>query len=115
MDPPKAAYESNENHYLITDTEGYICNVSEGLRWQMGLHARFFQYGESIFKNMINLRQIAGSKILDDPETVEALEQEGLIINFDTSTIIDKIEMEALTSEEIIEIRSNIGKYQAYV
>ncbi len=40
---------------------------------------------------------------------------DGAIINFDTRTIMNNVDLESLTSDEIIEVRSNLGLYQAYL
>ena len=38
-----------------------------------------------------------------------------MILNFDTSKILNTVEIESLTSDEIIEVKSNLGQYQCYV
>jgi hypothetical protein len=40
---------------------------------------------------------------------------EGALVNFDTRTIMNNVDLESLTSDEIIEVRSNLGQYQAYL
>lgn len=39
---PKGNLERYEQHYLLTDKEGYIKNISEGLNYTLGLHPKFF-------------------------------------------------------------------------
>ncbi len=41
----------------------------------------------------------------------ESLENEGAIVTFDTRNILNNIELESLTSDEILEVRSNLGQY----
>ena len=50
-----------------------------------------------------------------DAELGEALENEGAMVTIDTRNILNNIELESLTSDEILEVRSNLGQYNAYV
>ena len=54
MPDPKVEYEAYHSHYILTDSKGYIANLSEGLLKEMGLHAKFFQLKDldSINKGM---------------------------------------------------------------
>jgi hypothetical protein len=58
---------------------------------------------------MFNIQKI--SPDLFDPEFQEALEMEGAIVTVDTRNILNNIELESLTSDEILEVRSNLGIY----
>jgi hypothetical protein len=49
MEPPKPEFEKLEKNYIICDVDGNITNVTEGLNYELGLHAKFFQYSDSIF------------------------------------------------------------------
>ncbi len=49
MENPKPEYEKHDHEYIITDKEGNITNVTEGLFMEMGLHSKFFNYTDSIF------------------------------------------------------------------
>jgi hypothetical protein len=49
MEPVKSEFEKLEKNYILTDTDGNISNVTEGLNFELGLHAKFFQYTDSIF------------------------------------------------------------------
>jgi len=40
---------------------------------------------------------------------------EGKCLTFDTTSILNNIDLEQLTSDEIIEVRSNLGRYEVYV
>ncbi len=42
MEPPKAEFEKLEKQYIICDVDGNITNVTEGLNYEIGLHAKFF-------------------------------------------------------------------------
>lgn len=50
-----------------------------------------------------------------DAELAESLENEGAMVTIDTRNILNNIELESLTSDEILEVRSNLGQYNAYV
>ena len=43
------------------------------------------------------------------------LEDEGIVITIDTKNMLSFIEIENLTSEELLEIRSKLGRYECYV
>lgn len=49
MESAKPEYEKFDHEYIITDKEGNITNVTEGLFMEMGLHSKFFNYTDSIF------------------------------------------------------------------
>lgn len=38
-----------------------------------------------------------------------------MILTFDTRNILNFVELESLNSEEVIEVKANLGVYQAYV
>jgi hypothetical protein len=50
-----------------------------------------------------------------DHDITDQLQMEGTILPIDTRTIMNNVDLESLTSDEIIEVRSNLGQYQAYV
>jgi hypothetical protein len=58
MEPPISEFERLDRHYMITDTDGNITNVTEGLLGELGLHAKFFHYTDSIFQQMFNVKCI---------------------------------------------------------
>jgi hypothetical protein len=64
MEKPKAEYEQLDQDYIVTDKDGNITNVTEGLFMEMGLHPKFFNYTDSIFQQMFNLSRIV-------PETAD--------------------------------------------
>jgi hypothetical protein len=49
MENPKHEYEAYDQHYLITDHDGNIYNVTEGMNTELGLNSKFFNYSDSIF------------------------------------------------------------------
>ena len=49
MEPIKAEFEKYDKQYMITDVDGNITNVTEGMNYELGMHAKFFQYTDSIF------------------------------------------------------------------
>ena len=58
MDPPKNEFSVYEQNYIVTDIEGNITNVTEGLCIDLGLNAKFFNYTDSIFQQMFNIQRI---------------------------------------------------------
>lgn len=58
MEPVKPVFEKYDKQYIITDVDGNITNVTEGLNLELGLHAKFFQYTDSIFQQMFHLQKI---------------------------------------------------------
>lgn len=113
MEPPSAEFERLDRHYLITDIDGNITNVTEGLLGELGLHAKFFNYTDSIFQQMFNFKSIC--PVIMDNSIQESLENEGKILTIDTTGILSNIELESLTSDEIVEVKSNLGRYDTYV
>ena len=43
------------------------------------------------------------------------LEDEGSFLLFDTRNIMNHIDLETLSSEEVLDIRSKLGRYQVFV
>jgi hypothetical protein len=56
---------------------------------------------------MYNIQKIAPDIV--DHDVMDQLQGEGIILNFDTSKILNTVEIESLTSDEIIEVKSNLG------
>lgn len=77
------------------------------------MHSKFFMYNDSIFQQMFSISNICPDLL--DPEYFEALETDGCLVLLDTRNILNKIELEALTSEEVREVRANLCQYNAYV
>jgi hypothetical protein len=42
IEPPKQDFEKHEKHYILTDIEGNIANVTQGMYFELGLHTQFF-------------------------------------------------------------------------
>ena len=61
---------------------------------------------------MYNIQKIAPD--IQDHDVLDQLQTEGLILNFDTSKVLNTVEIESLTSDEIIEVKSNVGLYSCY-
>lgn len=107
MEKVKPEFDKYDQEYIITDKDGNITNVTEGLFTDMGLHSNFFNYTDSIFQQMFNITKICPE--ITDPDTMDQIQGEGAILTFDTSKILNTVEIEALNSEEIIEVKSNLG------
>lgn len=54
---------------IMADQKGYVCNVSLGLVYALGLHPKFFSYSHDSFMAMIRLDQLAPSAL--DPGVAE--------------------------------------------
>ena len=99
---------------MLTDHKGYIINLSEGLLKEMGLHSKFFQLKdlESINKGM-NIQQLCSQ--IDYPDVTDSFDTvEGAVLQFDTTAVLDMVDVELLQSDEMLEIKSNLGKYDVY-
>lgn len=97
----------------MTDTNGFILNVTDGLYQEMGLHPKFFNYNEEDTHSLISIEHIC-STILE-PDLLQGMEFEGSVQDFDTTEILDKVDFEKLNFEDMAQIRSNLGKHRAYV
>lgn len=64
MNPVKMDYERMDQHYIMTDMDGYISNISEGLKYEIGLYSKFFNYGDSIFQSKVSISKIC-NKLMD--------------------------------------------------
>lgn len=106
IDPVKHEFNGLDQHYLITDSEGNITNVTESLNTELGLNSKFFNYTDSIFQQMISLEKICVD--IFDPEQIDAMELEGAKLNVDTRNILTSIDLEQLAAEEIIEVKSSL-------
>ncbi len=80
---------------MITDFEGTIVNVSEGLRFDMGLFSKFFNYLDSIFMKSYNLRLLCED--LDEILTHPDISREGVYCDFDTTNLLTSIDYESLS------------------
>lgn len=65
----------------------------------MGLHAKFFQYADSIFAIKFHITQICHE--IMDSDIIETLESGGEVLEIDTTNILSNIELEQLSSEEV--------------
>ena len=75
----------------------------------MCLNSKFFQYTDSIFQTMINLNKICPEAT--NPDNFQMLEEEGQILTFNTERILDNIELEQLSSDEIEEVKNSIKEH----
>lgn len=49
------------------------------------------------------------------PDVQENLQGEGQVLTFDTRDLLAIVELEQLSSEEILDIKTKLGVFQAYV
>ncbi|TNV87946.1 hypothetical protein FGO68_gene6125 [Halteria grandinella] len=116
--PPMQQLEQHDQHYILTNLKGDIFNVSEGLNTEMGLSQKFFSKDEnSQYRLNINLLcpdlGEAGDHMYGNNGSDRLEGGEGQAVTFDTSDILEFVEMEQFTSEEVLEIRSKLGVYHA--
>jgi hypothetical protein len=64
---------------------------------------------------MFSIQRICPDLFESDSYFLEQLETEGMVLTFDTRNILNFVELESLNSEEVIEVKANLGVYQAYV
>ncbi|TNV87853.1 hypothetical protein FGO68_gene5771 [Halteria grandinella] len=115
MEQVKPEFEKLDKQYIITDVEGNITNITEGLKLDIGLHSKFFQYSDSMFQQMFNIQQICPEIFENDQNVQELIEGEGRQLAFDTRNILNNIELEQLNADDIEDIRENLGLYKVYV
>ncbi|TNV87907.1 hypothetical protein FGO68_gene9941 [Halteria grandinella] len=113
MDPPKNQFEHLEHQYILCDQKGNIFHVTDGLNFELGLNSKFFDYNPHAVNSQINI-QVVCPEIME-PDIQDMLESEGTILPLDTREMLNLVELEKLTSEEILEVRTRLGTYQAYV
>ena len=89
LPPVKVGYEKLEQNYIMTDENGYISNISEGLLFEIGLNSKFFQI-KSIdsINRVMNIQSLCSQ--ISYPEVADSFEAEpGQVLQFDTSRILD--------------------------
>ena len=96
----------------MTNGDGFITGVTEGLNTEQGLHSKFFRQSDNLSYN-INLSLICPDLL--DPEIEEQLINGGRLQTFDTRDMLNFVELELLTAEEVYEVQSKLGIFQAYV
>ena len=62
---------------------------------------------------MFNITKICPE--IADHDISDQIQGGGVILQFDTSKILNNVELESLTSDEIIEVKANLGHFQVYV
>ncbi|TNV87925.1 hypothetical protein FGO68_gene15701 [Halteria grandinella] len=94
--------EYNE-HYIMTDRLGYICNISAGLVGQLGLHPAFFNYDDSSFQSMVRIDKIIPNAAFEGMEEFadQLANPVGFTLTFDTVNLLQKVETEVLSHEEL--------------
>eukprot|EP00347_Sterkiella_histriomuscorum_P001449 403371996 len=113
MEQPKHEYLDIEQQYIVTDNDANITNVTEGLNLELGLNSKFFKYSDSIFQTLFNFQKICPE--INQYDIQEQLEDEGCVLNIDTTNMLQHIELESLSSEEILDIKTKLGLYECYI
>ena len=98
--------------YIITDKNGNITNLSEHLAKEVGLHYKFFE-SNNAFSTLIKIDQLLPSLYhsLDHREQLT----DGFITTFDTSSIIDSVNIDVMSQDEALHAISRQGCYNAHV
>lgn len=110
FEPVKNEYEFMDNHTIICDSHGFIANVTEGLNFELGLNQKLFTFNS----NEMSTSNIAIENIcpeIANPDARELLEIEGMTVTINTTELLNLVELEKLSSEELLDIRSKLGTY----
>jgi hypothetical protein len=59
MQEPPSDHKKLDHHYMLTNSNGMMANVTAGLLGAMGLHPKFFIYSTEQIMSLINLESIA--------------------------------------------------------
>lgn len=79
----------------------------------MGLHPRFFIYKFGSNQQHISIEAIC--PYIMDSLTLESLEHEGSVLAFSTRDLLQFVDLEQYTNEEIAIIKSKLCETKAYV
>jgi hypothetical protein len=110
--PSKEGLEKRDQLYFVTESNGNIINVSEGIYTELGLNSKFFSSSNSFLYN-IGIKMLCPE--LNESEVMEALELGGQTVHINSSDILEFVELEALTAEEILQVKSQLGQYECYM
>jgi hypothetical protein len=102
------------HHYLLTDEHHGVACVSEGLALEIGLHAKFFS-ASGIFHVPIHVDRLFKKSITTVDMQRQLETSLGGELEMDTSGIMDHINLEELTNEEISTIRKRLGTYTVHI
>jgi hypothetical protein len=100
-------------HMIMTDDRGSIYNISYGLVKLMGLHTKFFKYQVGSFISMISLDSICRQSF--DPAYKDLIESEGMVVTFDTTDILQLVETEKMSHEELESIIPYLKKQEVFM
>ena len=78
----------------MTDYEGNIVSITEGLGLTVGLRASFFQYSDDNSMTNINIQEIIPDLLTND--FLDNLETDGAEMYLDTRKILERVELETL-------------------
>lgn len=111
----KQDFDNRDTQYIITDGKGNIANVSQGLFHDYGLNSKFFSNNQGSETSLYSINMAMIAPELYENEQLELAEGDGTIVTIDTTDILNFVELELLNADEVLEVRSNLGVYQAYV
>jgi hypothetical protein len=102
------------HHYLLTDEHHGVACVSEGLANEIGLHAKFFSVSD-IFHVPIHVDRLFKKSITTVDMQRQLETSLGGELEMDTSAILEHINLEHMTNEEISFIRKRLGTYLLHI
>ena len=107
-------YHELPHHLLITDANGSIDCVTKGLFEEVGLSCKFFGRQDQQQINTINVDKIFRNEI-GSPDIMEQLQNTGLEFQLNTSHLLEYVNPEQLTEEELEYVKTRLGSYRANV
>lgn len=103
-----------DSHTLVCDSRGFISNVTEGLNFELGLNSKLFTFSANeMSSSNISIENICPE--VGDPDARELLEIEGMTVTIDTRELLNLVELEKFNSDELLDIRSKLGTFQAFL
>ena len=108
-----SSYDTLPHYYMITQTNGMIACLSDGLNIECGLNSKYFMRREEGF-HAIHFETIMGTNVCD-LENQEALSTTGINSTIDTRNILNHVNLEQMTSEEVLETKIKSGVYPCQV
>ena len=98
---------------MITQVNGLIACLSDGMNVECGLNAKYFMRREDGM-HPIHYESILGSNI-GELELQEALSTTGINSTIDTRNILASVNLEQMSSEEVLETKVKFGVYPIQV
>ncbi|TNV87786.1 hypothetical protein FGO68_gene11593 [Halteria grandinella] len=98
--------------YILTDRYGSITNITQGLIEMLGLHPKFFQHKRVNTLLNIKMDMIAHEAL--EPKNQEAMQIEGMGLQFDTRNLLSQIDNELITPTEADILRPHLKRVEIF-